>query len=92
MLTSTYHVLVTRRAREGTLPGGARDGTKKFGPLKAAMGAILGLYADREVRLRPLARNSPLTNASAGIRGWEQDSKPPFTYKCTGRTIRFASI
>ena len=54
MLASTYHVLVTRRAREGTLPGGARDGTKKFGPLKAAMGAILDLYADREVRLHPL--------------------------------------
>ena len=42
------------RTREGTPPGGARDRTKKFGPLKATLGVILNFYVDREVRLRPL--------------------------------------
>ena len=88
VLVSIYRVLDTKKARGKTSPGGARDGTKKLGLLKAALGAILNFYADREVRSHPLARNSPPTNTSPGIhRCGEQDRKPPLAYKCTGRTI-----
>lgn len=62
MLVFIYRVPVAKKAREKTSPGGARDGSKKFGPLKAALGAILDFYANHEVRLRSLVRNSPLTN------------------------------
>ena len=58
VLVFIYRVLVTKKACEKISPGGARDGTKKFGLLKAALGAILNFYADHEVRLRPLARIS----------------------------------
>ena len=88
VLVSIYRALDTKKACEKTSPGGARDGTKKFGLFKATLGAILNFYADHEVRLRPLARNSPLTNTFPGIRRCgEQNWKPPLAYKCTGRTI-----
>ena len=89
MLVFIHHVLATTTACEKTSPGGARDDAKKFGPLKAALGATLNrLYADHEVRLRSLARNSPSTNTFPGIcRCGEQDRKPPLAHKCTGRTI-----
>ena len=58
VLVFIYRVLVTKKACEKTSPRGARDGTKKFGLLKAALGAILNFYADHKVRLRPLAQIS----------------------------------
>ena len=60
--------------REHVVPGGAAtlidvtmEATGEFGTLKAVLGAIPAVYANREVRLRPPAQNSSLTNASAGI-------------------------
>ena len=58
VLVFIHHVLATTTACEKTSPGGARDSSKKFGPLKAALGAILNCYADHKVRLHPLAQNS----------------------------------
>ena len=88
----TYHVLIAKTVREGTLLGGAEDRTAKFGPLKVVLGAIPPRYANHGVRLRPPAQDSLLTNTSPGIcRCREQDSKHPLANNCTGRTFRLAS-
>ena len=49
-----HDVAVAKRARRGTLLGGAQDDTEKFGPLKVVLGAIPALYANHEVCLKPL--------------------------------------
>ena len=52
----------------------AKEVTEGFGTLKVVLGSIPALYANFEVRLRPLAQNSSLTNASAGNRHhWKQN-------------------
>jgi len=43
----------------------AKEDTHGFGPLKAILGAISGIYTDREVRLRPPVQSSSLTNPFA---------------------------
>ena len=70
-----YRALVVKKAGEGTPTRSKRDGTKIFGArVKATLGVILCLYADRKVCLHPLIRNYPLTNTSLGIcRCREQD-------------------
>ena len=60
----------------------------RFGPLKAALGAI----SNQEVRLRLPAQNPSLTNASAGNRRHQKQSRrPPRPYSRTGGTFRNAS-
>ena len=44
----------------------AREAPEGFGPLKTVLGAISAVYTNYEVRSRPLAQNSSLTNQSAG--------------------------
>ena len=52
----------------------AREATEGFGLLKVILGSIPALYANLEVRLRPPAQISSLTNASAGDhRRWKQN-------------------
>lgn len=62
--------------------------TEKLGPLRAVLRAIRAVYGDREVRLRSLFQNYPLTNASSGSRGGaKQDRGPPFTYIFVGNVF-----
>ena len=62
MLALTHRASVAEKARERTLLVGAKNDTKKFGPLKTALGEVLAQYADREVCLQPIYSNSTLTN------------------------------
>lgn len=84
--TLVHHVTVMKRAREGILLGGPNEDTERFGPLKAVLGNISALYANRDVCLRSPARYPPLTNTSSGNhhRG-EQDRKSPLTCGRSGR-------
>ena len=66
-----YRALAEKKTHENTLLGGAKGSTEKFGPLKAVLGKISGLFADRTVRLQSPAESRPLTE-SLGIRcRWE---------------------
>ena len=54
--------------------GAAKEAIGGFGPLEAVLGAISAVYVNSEVRSRPLAQNSSLTNQPTGIRrNREQD-------------------
>jgi hypothetical protein len=78
-------------ARKGTLFGDADEDTEKFGPLKVVLQAIPAVFADRQVRLQPPVRNSPVTNTlSGGCHGGEQDKHYPLGCSCVGRTFQFA--
>ena len=46
---------VAKKTHESTLLRGAKGNREKFGPLKAVLGNIPGLFADRTVRLQSLA-------------------------------------
>ena len=72
-----------------TIHDHATNGTTEgFGTLKVVLGSIPALYANFEVRLRPLAQSSSLTNASAGNRHhWKQNRRPPLTNGCIGGTV-----
>ena len=72
VLAFIHDVPVAKRARRGTLLGGAQDDTEKFGPLKVVLGAIPALYANHEVRLKPHARNFHFTKTLPGNRYCEQ--------------------
>ena len=57
------HTQVAKRARRGTVLGGAAtpvDAAEEtmdgFGPLRKVLGAISDIYANHQVRLRPLFR------------------------------------
>ena len=59
----------------------AKGTTEGFGTLKVVLGSIPALYANFEVRLRPPAQHTSLTNASAGShRRWKQNRRPPLAY------------
>ena len=50
VLTPSYRVPAAKRARKGTLLGGANEAAEKFGPLKVVLGAIPAVFANRKVR------------------------------------------
>ena len=87
-----YWAPVAKEARE-EIPkfGGAKSDTKKFGPLKVALGNIPALCANHTVCLRPPALNRHFTQFSGNCRCGEQGLKPPLTYSCIGGLFRFAS-
>ena len=87
----SYRLPVAKRARKGTLLGGANEAAEKFSPLKVALGSIPAIFANREVRLHPPGRNHPLTQTFLGNchRG-KQDREPPLTGSRVGRTFWFA--
>lgn len=47
------YVPAAKRAREGTSLSDPTEVGEKFGPLKAILGTILAVYANREVRSQP---------------------------------------
>ena len=87
-----YWALVAMKGRgETPKSGGAKSNTKKFGPLKVALGNIPALCANHAVRLRLPAYNRHFTQFSGNCRSGEQGLKPPLTYSRIGRLFRFAS-
>ena len=79
-----YWAPVGKKALEETPKlGGAKSGTEKFGPLKAAPGNIPALCANHTVRLRPLL-TTIISQFSGNCRSGEQGLKPPLTYSCIG--------
>ena len=50
LVASHSRVLAAKRARKGTLLGGTNEAAENFGPLKAILGSIPVLFANREVR------------------------------------------
>jgi hypothetical protein len=76
----------------GTALGGATflldvagEAAEAFGPLKAVLGVISTVYEKYEVRLRPGAQNTFLTDPFAGNSCCQaQDSRPLITHSCTG--------
>ena len=76
----SYRVPVAKRARKGTLLGGANEATEKFDPLKVVLAAIPALFANREVRLYSPVRNPTLTNTFLeGRHRRKQDRGPPLS-------------
>ena len=71
-----------------TYDDAAKEAAEGFGPLKVVLGSIPALYANLEVRLRPPAQSSSLTNASAGNhRRWKKNRRPALTYGRIGGTF-----
>ena len=58
------HAPVAMKTQEKILLGGAKGNTEKFGPLKAVLERIPGLFAGRTVRLQSPAWSGPLTESS----------------------------
>ena len=86
-----YHALVAKKTHEHTLLGGAKSNMEKFGPLKVVLEKIRALFADRTVRLRSPAKDSPLTRFSGSHYRGKQGCKPPLTHSCIGGLFRVAS-
>ena len=49
LVLSHFRVPAAKRASKGTLLGGTDEAAEKFGPLKAILGSIPALFANREV-------------------------------------------
>ena len=58
-----HSVPVAERGHTGTSLEDVKEVTEKFGPLKAVLGAVPAIYANREVR-RQQPQNSTLMNTS----------------------------
>ena len=62
------------RALKGILFGDTKEAIGKFGPLRAVLGAIPAVYANREVRRKYPSQIPPLTNKFSGIHYyWEEN-------------------
>ena len=73
----------------GILLDVAQEAAEAFGPLKAALGVISTIYENCEVRLRPFAQNTFLTNPPAGNGCREEkDPRPLLTHNCVGDDLR----
>ena len=59
MYTLSYRVLAAKRARKGSLLGGANEDAEKFGSLKAVLESIPAVFANRQVCLFFYSEFSP---------------------------------
>ena len=53
VLISFHHMPATKRARKGTLLRDPNEAMERFGPLKAVLGAVPAVFANREVGSKP---------------------------------------
>ena len=91
VLTLIYHTPAAKETHEHTLLRIAKGDIEKFGPLKAVLGEIPALIADRTVCLQSPAEGSPLRQFSGHHCRGEQGRKPHLAYNRIGGTFRFSS-
>jgi hypothetical protein len=92
LVPSHSRVPAAKRARKNTVFGGANEAAEKFGPLKAILGTIPALFANREVRPYSPTWDLSLTNISLGVRSRrKQDQPPPLSCSDVRRAFQFAS-